>query len=715
MALLDPSQVRAACAEGAVQLVLAGPGAGKTATLVGRFRHLHDSGVDPRRILAVTFTRKAADEMRGRIARDLALGSGTELRVFTFHGLALRCLQRNPHLAGLPDRVEVWAAHQQRQVFSSRRMYWNDEGDILDIIAGAKEQMLDAAHFRRGLAKDDEVGQRAAEFFAVYEVALREAGAIDFADMVPLLLKAVADHPAYGRSVAGAVDHLLVDEYQDINPGQHRLIEHFRSSGVKLWAVGDDDQTLFSFRSADVRYTLDFQRRHADALLHVLDRNYRSSPEIVAAAKRLIAKNRDRIVKDYAPARREEGAVVVRGYSTADVEVRQVCRAIALLIRDGRDPEAIAVLYRAGSTGLGFQAGLKALGIPFEVRGGGDLWQSAAAKLFLGALFYLVESGDPRAAERLGSGKRGETVRRRLDALPPHAVPDFMAACRHVRRVVSEALPKRAPEREQHDWANLCDAIGALAETCSGLDELMERIAEQSRALRTPTEGSVVLSTIHSAKGLEWDAVFVVGLEDGLMPSAGADLDEERRVAYVAATRAKRLLALTHAGQRGGKAALRSRFIAELAGDALRGTDAGHADGDALLPLGPPHGPDPATLPPIAPEPGGGTRSGTEPPSRRERGPGSRRDSGAKSEAKSDAKTAARTDAVRPVPYSPDPEAAAAQWTARDDARLQVSFATAELLDEICAATGKSEDAVVARLVRLKLVRSRSAARARWG
>ena len=381
--------------------------------------------------------------------------------------------------------------------------------------------------------------------------------------------------------------------------------------------------------------------------------------------------------------------------------MRQVSRAIAQLIRDGLEPDAIAVLYRAGSTGLGFQAALKALGIPFEVRGGGDLWQSAAAKLFLGALFHLVDAGDPRAAERLGSGKRGETVRRRLDALPPEAVPDFAAACRHVRRVVSEALPKRAPEREQHDWANLCDAIGALAETCAGLDELMARIAEQSRALRTPTAGSVVLSTVHSAKGLEWEAVFVVGLEDGLMPSAGADLDEERRVAYVAATRAKRLLSLTHAGERGGKAAARSRFVGELAGEVLRGTDPSDDGADDLLPLGPPHGLDPATLPLIS------ARRSAEPSSetatRRKKSQSPRRE------------RAAKTDIARPTPYAPDAVAAAAQWTARDDARLQASFATASGLAEIRAATGKTDDAILARLARLKLVASRSAARARWG
>ena len=371
MAALDPSQLRAARADHPIQLVLAGPGAGKTATLVERFRHLVEAGTVPRHIMAVTFTKKAAEEMRGRIAQALDLDSGSDLRVYTFHSLALRCLMRNPGLAGLPDRIEVWSSQQQRAVFSSRRMFWNDEGDILDIIAGAKEQLLDATRYAKALASDDEVGRRAADFFKVYEAALRQAGAIDFADMVPLLLRAMADHPEYGRSIATNVRHLLVDEYQDINLGQHRLIEHFRSGGVHLWAVGDDDQTLFTFRAADVRYTLDFKRRHHDAVLHILNRNYRSSPEIVAGAKRLIARNAARFGKDYAPALETAGSLAIRAYSTADIEVRQVTRAVASLIRDGMAGDRIAVLYRAGSTGLGFQGALEALGIPFDVRGWG--------------------------------------------------------------------------------------------------------------------------------------------------------------------------------------------------------------------------------------------------------------------------------------------------------------------------------------------------------
>lgn len=707
MADLDPSQRRAASADHPIQLVLAGPGSGKTSTLVGRFRHLRDGGTDPQRIMALTFTKKAAEEMRGRIARDLALDNPAELRVFTFHSLALRCLQRKPHLAGLPERVDVWSAHQQRAVFAGRRMYWNDEGDILDIIAGAKEQLLDARAFAKALARDDEAGHRAAEFFAVYEAALREAGAIDFADMVPLLLRAMAEHPAYGRAVAGAVDHLLVDEYQDINLGQHRLIEHFRSGGVHLWAVGDDDQTLFTFRAADIRYTLDFKRRHREAVLHLLDRNYRSTPEIVAGAKRLIARNRDRFAKDYGPALDGTGGTVaIRGYSTPDVEVRQVVRAIQALLRDGMPHHEIAVLYRAGSTGLAFQGALEALHIPFDVRGAGDLWQSGAAKLFLGALFYLLDDDESRAIEKMGTGKRGESVRRRLDKVRVSGARSFADACRHARRVVGEALPKKSAEREQRDWTNLCDALAGLASDCDGLDALMDRIAEQSRALRRPSEDAVVLSTVHSAKGLEWDAVFVVGMEEGVMPSAGAEIEEERRVAYVAVTRARRILGLTHSAERGGSLSKRSRFVAEFAGSDLAGTPPDHPDADALLPLGPPWQKEPAPA------------AARARPEAIQPGPAATR-ARAQARGSDEARPAARrgyaVDPADVAPFAPDPEAAAAQWTARDDAKLQASFAVAADMDQICAATGKAPDAVLTRLVRLKLVASKAAARGLWG
>src|SRR5215468_2404370 len=298
---LDPVQQSAATGIGRIQLVLAGPGSGKTTTLAGRFVHLVRQGIDRRRILALTFTKKAADEMKLRIAAALDLPSATDLSVATFHGFTFRHLRRNPQLAGLSERFPLWDTPQQRHVFSSRQMWWNEEADILDIISGAKERLLDAAGFAAETAPEDEILRRAAEFFRVYERALRDAGAIDFADMVPLVVRTMDKNPGYATAITGAYDHVLVDEYQDINPGQVALIDRFVSAGVKLWAVGDDDQMLYAFRAADVRFILDFPRKYCGVKVHIIDRNYRSATQIVAAANRLIAHNSLRCQKACKP------------------------------------------------------------------------------------------------------------------------------------------------------------------------------------------------------------------------------------------------------------------------------------------------------------------------------------------------------------------------------------------------------------------------------
>jgi ATP-dependent DNA helicase UvrD/PcrA len=325
---LDPVQQSAATGTKNIQLVLAGPGSGKTTTLAGRFVHLVRQGVDRRRILALTFTKKAADEMKSRIATALNLPTAANMSVATFHGFSFRHLRSNPRLAGLSENFALWDTSQQRHVFSSRRMWWNEETDILDIIAGAKERLLNAAGLAAELGQDDEVLGRAVEFFRVYESALRDAGAIDFADMVPLLIGTMDKHPVYAAVITGAYDHVLVDEYQDINPGQVELTDRFVTAGVNLWAVGDDDQTLYAFRAADVRFILDFPRRYRDVQVHILDRNYRSAPQIVAAAKRLIGHNRARCEKDCKPVTEDAGEMVIRGYRTAEIEARQVAKGV---------------------------------------------------------------------------------------------------------------------------------------------------------------------------------------------------------------------------------------------------------------------------------------------------------------------------------------------------------------------------------------------------
>jgi DNA helicase II / ATP-dependent DNA helicase PcrA len=567
MRRLDPTQSAAARGQAPIQLTLAGPGSGKTSTLTGRFVHLIRQGVLPTRILAVTFTKKAADEMRHRLTRLLELSSPAGLDVRTFHAFAFRLLKRNPGVVGLSERFQLWDTPEQRLVFSSRRMWWNEEKDILDIIGGAKERLLDADGFAAAIDRDDEVLNEAVKYFRVYQQALRDACAVDFADMVPLVVKAMTESESYRRSITCAYDHLLVDEFQDVNPGQVGLIDHFVNDGVKLWAVGDDDQTLYAFRASNVRYVLEFANKYPDAVVHALDRNYRSAFDIVLAAKRLIRQNRTRVDKDYQPTLVEPGELVIRGYASPEIEARQVALAIAELIRRGCGTQEIAVLYRAGAVGLPLQTVLKEMAIPFEVRGGADLWQGVAAKLVIGSLYYLRDGEGPQAMSRLGTNKRGELLRRQLDQVRAAVRGQFAASCRNVQRIVADAVPNQLPDREKAEWRTVVDAVVALALSCSSLDQLEAKSVEQSRSVRNPPPHAVLLSTIHSAKGLEWDTVFLVGMEDGVLPHANSeDVEEERRVAYVGVTRARRRLGLTYCVERYGERLKVSPFLFEIAG-----------------------------------------------------------------------------------------------------------------------------------------------------
>jgi DNA helicase-2/ATP-dependent DNA helicase PcrA len=703
---LDPAQRAAATQAASIQLVLAGPGSGKTTTLVGRFVHLVHEGIDPRRILALTFTRKAADEMKARIVQALDLPSGDDLTVATFHAFAFRHLRSNPQLAGLAEKFQLWDTPQQRHVFNARKMWWNEEDDILDIIGGAKERLLDAEKFAAEVDPTDEVMVRAVDFFKVYEQALRSAGAIDFADMVPLLIGAMDKHPGYGGSIVRSFDHLLVDEYQDVNPGQVELVDRFVRAGVKLWVVGDDDQTLYAFRAADVRFILDFPRKHRDARVHVLDRNYRSGAQIVAAAKRLIANNRARRDKDYKPVIELTGEIAIRGYRTPDIEARQVAKAVAKVLAHGLAPQKVAVLYRTGTVGLALQPALQALQIPYEVRGAGDLWQSVAARLVVGSLYYLRDGESVDAMSRMGSSRRAEITRNkldqaRLDQARSGGRLSFAAACDLVRKVVSAAVPGQSSDRDRAEWTTVVDAVCALASACRSLQELETRIAEQSAALRKAPGNAVVLSTIHSAKGLEWDVVFMIGVEDGVLPHANNDnVEEERRVAYVGVTRAKRLLGLTYANERYGQDASPSPFLHELAGRQPRLCvwTGPRADGsDERLPLLSKRERErlaEGLRPEPERQPAGRQPARQEKRRRRERDP----------TARAARREAAELSRMARNKIDGAPARQGVAWSAEEDDRLRAMFQRGETVAALANAHQRTRGAITSRLVKLDLI-----------
>ena len=572
--VLTAQQRAAATAKAPHLLVLAGPGAGKTATLVARFHHLCSIGVPSARICALTFGRKAAESMRSRVAEGLA--PGAVVAASTFHSFCMgSALRRDPAGFGLPAAFKVLSKDRDRSaIFTSRGLFWNDDVPILDVIDAAKDRMLDAAAFAREAASGAPWRRRAVPFFQAYEEALQAQGAVDFSDMVLLVARRLAADPLYATAFCGSFDHLLVDEYQDVNPAQVALLKAFAAAGVAIWAVGDDDQTLYGFRAADVANVVRFADAFPGAVTRILSMNHRSAAPLVEAAGRLISHNLHRVAKpvDLAlDATVRQAQIVIRGYPDAATEATAVAYAVRSLIRDGLEPSRIAVLFRTSAVGSGMMPAFTAAGIPIEVRGGADLWGGLKGRLALGTL-RAFRDGDTAAVRAiLGSTWRTvpllDEVRRSRAAVGA----DVAEQVARVRRALLALHARGACAREVAEWRSGIEAVMRWLEGCASLEAAEKLVREQSKAFLEPPTAAVAFSTVHAAKGLEFEAVFVAGWEDGVLPSSlSLDLEEERRIAFVAVTRARRILGLTYALRRDGPASP-SRFLREIAGPSREG------------------------------------------------------------------------------------------------------------------------------------------------
>ncbi|WP_173983830.1 ATP-dependent helicase [Magnetospirillum sp. SS-4] len=572
---LDSEQRAAAQASAASVLVLAGPGTGKTTTLVGRYLHLLNRGEAAPRLFVSTFSARAAEEMRLRIQARLDGLDGFDpdrlrrLPIGTLHGMAARLLMRHPP-AGCP-RFRIFDDRDSGRLIARHRLYLSDESRRpMDVFGAYKDRLMDpAAALAEARIRNDADLLEAAQKYAAYQAALAEEGGFDFGDLIMALVTAMEADPAYGERIAGFFDHLLIDEYQDINPAQERMLRLLRGQGARLWAVGDDDQCLYAWRSADPAYILDFETSWPDAALFRLSRNYRSTATIVRAAAALIGGNRRRHIKGQDANSASRVAVTVAGLADDQDEAAYVLRVVRGLAGSGIPWREMAVLYRAGHVGSRIQIALADAGIPLVVRGAGEFWQLAPVRLTAGLIRLLLDPRDMDARAMLGHGKR---VDRLLEQAPDRIDigQPWPALCRQVGRLVSSTA--RPPGEEGVQWRDLCFTAADLAAECDGLAGFVALMEEQRRSLRRAETGgdAVTLSTIHAAKGLEWAAVVVAGCENDLMPhESSPDLEEERRLMYVAATRARRWLVLSFAGER-RKAAGPSPYIAEM----LAGLDA---------------------------------------------------------------------------------------------------------------------------------------------
>ncbi len=643
---LNPAQRKAVAAEPGNTLVLAGAGSGKTRVLVHRVCWLCETGqATAQGILAVTFTNKAAAEMRGRI--EALLGpSMRSLWVGTFHGIAHRLLRLHFERAGLPRTFQILDADdQQRVIKRAIRTLGLDEAlwparEIQWFINARKEEGLRPARLE---TSGDPHRVETIRIYRTYEEMCKRSGLVDFAELLLRVSELFRDHADLIDHYRRRFRHVLVDEFQDTNSLQYTWLKQLVGDSGTLFAVGDDDQSIYSWRGARVEHMLRFQRDFAGARLLRLTQNYRSSATILKAANTLIANNSERLGKELWT-EGAEGTPIGLFSAFNDLEEARYCvETVSHWHQDGRRYGECAVLYRTSAQSRVFEDALRQRAIPYRVHGGFRFYERAEVKDVLAYLRLIANRDDDAAFERVvntpnrGIGERSltlirETARREtvslwqaterlltggsagaraLGALRGFLIliermaspgDDRPLAARVEAVIEASRLPehylKDKSERGEDRIENLEELARAAGEfVLDPESELDPLTAFLSQAALEAGEGQaedgaegVQLMTLHSAKGLEFPLVFLVGLEEGLFPHQRshddpAQLQEERRLCYVGITRAQERLVLTHAEARrlhgDEKYPQPSRFLRELPAELL-------ADVRARKPMSPP-------------------------------------------------------------------------------------------------------------------------------
>ncbi|WP_154793093.1 ATP-dependent helicase [Occultella kanbiaonis] len=556
LAALDEDQRAVASQLTGPVCVLAGAGTGKTRAVTYRIAHGVVTGVyNPTTVLAVTFTARAAGEMRTRL-RELGV-SGVQAR--TFHAAALRQLSYFWPAAiggGIPRIVE----HKAPLIAEAagRLGVAVDRIAIRDLAAEvewAKVSMVTAEDYVAAAARAGRSGAAGqdlttvARLLSVYEDAKTERHVIDFEDVLLLMVGILAERGDIAAEVRKQYRHFIVDEFQDVSPLQHRLLELWLGDRNELCVVGDVSQTIYSFTGASPRYLTEFGRRHPDATVVRLVRDYRSTPQVVSLANNVLARAgraRSSAAVELRAQRPSGPAVAFETYDDDESEARAVAVRIGELVRGGVRASEIAVLYRTNAQAEAFEQALSQAGVGYLVRGGERF-------------FSRKEVRDAVVLLRGAARSQGETPM-------PELVRDVLTSVGWA----PEAPAARGAVRER--WESLNSLVGLADELAASrgadLPEFVAELGERAAAQHAPTVEGATLASLHAAKGLEWDAVFLVGVSEGLLPISLAEgdeaIEEERRLLYVGVTRAREHLQLSYARSRntGGRATRRrSRFL----------------------------------------------------------------------------------------------------------------------------------------------------------
>ncbi|HEX2356058.1 MAG TPA: ATP-dependent DNA helicase UvrD2 [Micromonosporaceae bacterium] len=587
LAGLDPEQRTAVTAPAGPVCILAGAGTGKTRAITHRVAYRALTGqIAGRHVLAVTFTARAAGQMRARLA---ALGAaGVQAR--TFHAAALRQVRYfAPRLLdgrAMPELVESKA--RLVALAAARSGVRTDRAGARDLsseIEWAKSSLVEPSEYAVAAAKamrePPYEAAKVAEVFAAYEQIKRGNGVIDFEDMLRAAVWGIEEHSDVADQIRSQYRHFVVDEYQDVNPLQQRLLEAWLGGRDDVTVVGDASQTIYSFTGATSGYLVDFPRRHRGATVVRLVRDYRSTPQVVGLANTVIRQARGaaaRLRLELVGQRPPGPEPDLRIYADEPTEAAAVAARCRDLVAAGTPPREIAVLFRTNAQSEAYEEALAEAGVPYVVQGAERFFERSEVRQAMIALRSAVPATPADAPLPAAVVEALAAVGWQADRPPPGGAA----------RERWEALAALVALAEEYASASAADSAGAPAADSAegprrGLAEFVGELARRSAQQHAPTVEGVTLASLHSAKGMEWDAVFLVGLAEGTLPTPYAKtpdaLEEERRLLYVGVTRARQWLWLSYASSRspGGRARRPCRFLPQLdrSGGAERAGDRG--------------------------------------------------------------------------------------------------------------------------------------------
>ena len=614
---LNPQQLEAVNYDDGPCLIVAGAGTGKTKTLTTKIAKLIADGYHPARILAVTFTNKAAQEMRERV-EALVPGNGNRVWIHTFHSFGVRLLRQNAQALGLSRDFAIYDDSDQKKVVSLilEQMGIKDPkkeiNQIVSLISRAKDDMVSAeTMMQSATASGLDFKIRAAEVYRRYEQKLKEAGALDFGDLLVKTVVLLRDHEDIRNYYQDFFQYILVDEYQDTNHTQYLITKMLAAKHRKLCVVGDPDQSIYSWRGANIRNILEFEKDFQDVKTITLEQNYRSTKVILEASNRLITKNKKRKEKNLFTDKSQGDPIEVRQLNNEGDEARWVSQNIKALVDEGASLKEIAIFYRTNAQSRSFEDSFRRYQIPYRLVGTVRFYDRKEIKDIMCYARILVNPADNVSLLRIINTPTrglGKVAQDRLleyaernhvslyDALKNAAyVPGLSsAACKAAVKLVQlfenwrgdmlltdpadifhkillesgymdavKAEIEKDPEAESRlqNLDALINAVKEYEDRCrkgekepSVADFLQEvSLLSGEDDSQADENGAVTLMTVHLAKGLEFNNVFVTGLEENLFPIGRDnedDLEEERRLCYVAMTRAREKLYLTYAATR---------------------------------------------------------------------------------------------------------------------------------------------------------------------